>query len=1186
MNRLVIIVLFLLLAAGAAHSDREADFSFAQKLYSDGYYDLAASQYAQFIANYPDDSRVPLAYFMRGKSLMEIERWNDARASMLRVALEFSQSKNAAEALYSAAVCLRNLNRWREAARGFLSVSEFYPKSEFSARGMVDAGIIYRISGDADKAKVAFERILSAYPGTISAALAYYNLGEIAEEAGDDETALRNYNFAGKIAEDEIIQSMVKIRRALIYRNNGDWETAAVELEEVTAPIHSQYAALLKGIWLQKEGDYAAAEKALSDVADLGLNDTLKTKALFHLGDNYYLKEEYVAAFSIYRDLPESDSLMIRLGMTYSNLNKANQAADAFAKTLKMTGSVENKAVALNELRRLYASGAAAAQVSDILTSYLPKLKELPDWDSFAAAMGALAFEEGSYRLAREFLKELEDETSLWSDDGLYYMARAAEAERDSARAIELYDRFRVRYPGSDFSRDVEYRLDLIHDHTPVPDLMERIASLSSSSMDFTSKAALNLAWGRLYLEGFKDYDKALDKLKAALDSKDITRRERGEAQGLMALTLMKKAVLEPELAGSARAMMKSYLQNYYHREFAGRFVLELLKHRVSTITDTIQRNKVYAEGLEDLAGRFKDDPVLPEAFAELVRVYSCTPGKYSRAVDYSASLKTRFPDNHCNEYAQLGRARARTALGDTSEAIVDYEIYMEKYPDAPGIFNAEWELVRILPDHQRKVNLTKDLIERYYYNSNIPYLIEYLGDLYAEKGLFGEALRQYQMVAEKSNPAPILQGKSDLYYKIGLSYQRMGKFEEAQKYFLEYAVDNPEGGYWEEAVFALAEISENEDRAPVALKFYQNLISHSRNTGLDQRALERTAAIFYRIGRYSEGRKQYLQLAQNAASIRKKAEYTANAIIGLYRIGALDDAREEAVAFAKEYRRLEGREEHQASFYLEKGKYQAGEKNFSEALETLKQVLKRYAKTRAAVEAEYEIGKIYLITNHFDEALDILTKMPQKYPNHKIVPAVHLTLGTFYYRQSQFQNALLAFQNVLDNPGARDLWPVALKNLEATYKDLGLFEAALATVNKYLDLFPFAEDIVDKKLDAAQLMIRVKEYDRATRNLEELLSQASSEMQVEIQFYLGEAYFQKGDFEQAALEYMKVKYLDPGGGLDWAVTAIYNTGQCYEKLSRFEDARNMYRAIIKRWGLDSDYGRGAQKRIDAITDR
>jgi tetratricopeptide (TPR) repeat protein len=410
-----------------------------------------------------------------------------------------------------------------------------------------------------------------------------------------------------------------------------------------------------------------------------------------------------------------------------------------------------------------------------------------------------------------------------------------------------------------------------------------------------------------------------------------------------------------------------------------------------------------------------------------------------------------------------------------------------------------------------------------------------------------------------------------------------VGNLLEAQEYYLDYAVNNPDGKHWGEAILGLAEISESLDRAPVALKFYQDLVTRGEKNQFGTTAIKRMADIYYRIGRYSEGVDLYRQLANNDTSSEIQLDYTIKVIIGLYRQGLMESAQSEVTAFTKKYKKSPQLPNCQAIFLLEKAKAQAKEKNFNEALTTLQLVSTKYPKSTILPEVEYEIGKIQLITNHFEEALGILSNMPNKYPNHEILPSVYLTLGTYYYRQSDFQNALLSFQEVLDNTQGRDLWPTALKNLELTYKDLGLYEAALSIVNRYLELFPYSEDALLKRLDAAQILLQLRDYDRAIQRLQDLLPLASQEMRVEAQFYLGEAYFQKGDFSQAVLEYMKVKYLDPGGGLDWAVTAIYNAGICYEKLGKLEEAKKMYQDIISRWGVNSDYGKGAKKRIDFL---
>ena len=1178
------IVFAILVCAAVVYADRDDDFIFAQKLYSDGYYDLAAEQFASFVEKYPDDYRLAAAYFMRGKALFTLEEWDKARVAFLRVALEFSESKNAPEALYLSANCLKNQERWQKAARSFLGVYDYYPKSEFAAKGIVEAGIIYRLLGDNAGANVVFKRIVRTYPGTASAGMSYFHLAEIAAENGEENLALQNYFLAGQIVGDDEIEAQVHIRRALIYYRLGDWNAAESEIEDVKSPSdYLKYAAILKGIWAQKRGDYAGAERLLAKAANEAENDTLKALAEFGLGDNAFLTGDFASALEYYRNLPKSDSAALRLGFTYQELDSTAQAVDAYAEALKMEGRFEVKAAALERLRDIYAEGGGNRQISQILSSYLPKLKQLPNWDSFAVNLGIIAYNEGNFQLGKGFLAALNDVHSPYSDDALYHLGLIYESENNIEEAIGVYEEFQRKFPGSDFALDVQNRMDEMRDNLPAENLVEEIARLSASSYDFDNKSELAFNWGRLYFESFKDYPKACEQLSLALSSNELSPEKEASALGLLASSLVKMSSFEPALADSARSIMKVYLRKAPQGNFAGRFSLYLLKYQVLTIQDTAQKRKTYIQGLGEIYARYGNDQVIPEALSELVNTYSQSPDGLQKAVEYSRILEDRFPDSFFNQGAILNRAEVKLSAADTSGAKSDYDEYINGYPEGYGIFTARLKAAELTEEYKDKIALLKALIEKRYYHSRVAEVVETLGDLYASQGLYQDAVQQYLSLADLPKSAASFGESSDTEYKIGLTHQRIGNLAEAQRYYLNYAVGNPNGAFWEEAIFALAEISESEDRAPAALKFYQNLLSRSDKERLDETALERMAAIYYRIGKLSEGRKIYLQLADNTADPAKRMEYSASATIGLYRQGLLESARKEAIEFAKRYKKSPALKEYRAGFYLEKGKSQANEKNFSEALKSLKYILKKYPHSAAVVEAKYEIGKIYLITNRFEEALDILTKIPDEYPGNPALPSVYITLGAFYYRQSQMQNALMSFQKALDDSAGREHWPLALQNLEMTYKDLGLYEAALSVVNRYLEMYPHRDDVLLKKLDAAQILLRLREYDRAIKRFAELLSLASEDMKVEVQFYLGEAYFQKGDFQQAVLEYMKVKYIDPGTGLDWAVTSIYNAGKCYEKLGRYDEARKMYREIIDKWGANSNYGIGAQKRIDLL---
>ena len=59
--------------------------------------------------------------------------------------------------------------------------------------------------------------------------------------------------------------------------------------------------------------------------------------------------------------------------------------------------------------------------------------------------------------------------------------------------------------------------------------------------------------------------------------------------------------------------------------------------------------------------------------------------------------------------------------------------------------------------------------------------------------------------------------------------------------------------------------------------------------------------------------------------------------------------------------------------------------------------------------------------------------------------------------------------------------------------------------------------------------------YDRAIVQLQAMLETTNKDLESEIRYYLGETFFNKGDYQQAILEFLKVPYLvNKKTKIDW----------------------------------------------------
>ncbi len=271
------------------------------------------------------------------------------------------------------------------------------------------------------------------------------------------------------------------------------------------------------------------------------------------------------------------------------------------------------------------------------------------------------------------------------------------------------------------------------------------------------------------------------------------------------------------------------------------------------------------------------------------------------------------------------------------------------------------------------------------------------------------------------------------------------------------------------------------------------------------------------------------------------------------------------------------------AEFQYEFGEYYRQHNNYDAAVKHYKTVKDKYSKTSYVDDADYALALTYLTLNRHEDALAILTQFASLYPNSDNLGAVLNTMGTIYFRSEKYESALSSFKSALDKPLNADLKPQVMSNLIKAYTFVNFWDAALALTRDYIRDYPQANDLVDKKILMGRAYIQLGQVEQAVELLKETKLLADSEQEPEIQFYIGEAYFQVGQYETAITEFVKIPFLSRKTKLQWEASALYYSGQSYEKLGRNDEAIRMYEEIIKRPGIDMVLKKEAQKRIEQI---
>ncbi|MFQ5750670.1 MAG: tetratricopeptide repeat protein, partial [bacterium] len=555
-------------------------------------------------------------------------------------------------------------------------------------------------------------------------------------------------------------------------------------------------------------------------------------------------------------------------------------------------------------------------------------------------------------------------------------------------------------------------------------------------------------------------------------------------------------------------------------------------------------------------------------------------------AINSYRTILKNFPESSYYEEAQYQEAVALHHLGSDSVAMQKLIDFVDSNPRSHFLPNALFLIAKL---EKKNVNYTsaiqylERILTEFYYSSLVtPAQLE-LAEIYFQMGKFQSAIDYYQSIQSSRNAALAMDGKYKGYaiiFKEAQAYESLGQYSNALKKYITFVHENPEHALSLQGEFAIARISQNQKNLNFAKEYYQNILKHSTQSEYQYEAHLSLGDIFFQQELYEEANSHYLT-AQKMASELPQEKYPASQSIRCkYKLKQFKAADADAKMFMKKFKDSKPEE---AQFLQDKGNAYIAEKKFDLAEKTFKKLKDNFKNTEFAARGEFGLGAVYLITNHTEEALKLLTNIPSKYPESEVVPLTYFNLGDFYYKSQQIENAINAFKQILGHPKAGDFYQKALNYLIKSYSDLKLWDQAIALTREYLNKYPTSKDSFNKKVELAKFLMYLKEYNRAIARFKQLQPFADDETYTEIQFYIGQSYNEMGNFNRAASEYLKVKYLTRPTKLPWHVTAQFEASKCLIRLGKTEQAKIILQRIITEQGVDSNFGRFAKQKLEEI---
>ena len=1175
----------------AQDSKENADFKLAINLYNDGLYDLASEQLRQFIGSYPSTPQGIDARYYLGLVQMKLKKYDDARLTFQSFALTYQDNPKAPEAWWNVGESYAALGTYREAALAYERVKVFHPRSKNAPDALLNATKYFLLAGAHDDARRTLREILQEYPSSDAVLAARTQLGRIYFEEGNygqAQSELKRVIDGDPSAE---ARAGALLLLGNISQATGRTDNAESDYREIIAkyPPSSaiQGAYLNLGKLIAAGGKHAEAlewfRKAIAEKS--GSDSLLLREALIASGDAQAATGNYAGAASSYEKellaAPQDEkapSVLWKLATAAAGAKDFRRSNDACNRLLKSSAPdlFKRRArvkIALNAEEQK--NFPAALQEFETFTDTHPEDSATPEILLREGRLCAGALADARKGVSIFELIAARYPSSPFADDALEGAARGHETLKEFDRALQTYRELIARYPASEFRPEADERIQYI-ERFEVRDKdsgLEKLALLVGDVVSDKDRADLSYRLGEIYFSDLKSYAAAATQFGNALEA-GISGERAGDALLKRAQSLEYLSTQNPAGAPRAVEAYRAYLAGPAAATDSNLARLAIFRMRATTPDS----------GRAAAAELLARNPSFP--FADVVRL---TLGKLcekqdslaSAGAEYAEALRTA-KDRAVAEEASYRMFGLLLRQGLSDSALGAGARFLGAYPGsahAAAVLANLGDLAMTMKKPAQAAPFYQKLTGEFAYTSLAGAAEERLGEALAAAGDTEAALSAYAGILERQADNPLGDGRTPatVLLALGRLHRETGDAEGAKRFLSSILEMDQTGPIAGEAYTTLGLIYRDEGLLETATSYFRRAEGAAPGAGVTRDI----ADLLFENGDYREAIKEYTQLSASAVDTAREY-FDAQIIIAMIRSGEAQNAEKAIAAFGKKYG--DARDE-PALFEVEKGLIQFRAEEYAAAMKTFRHVADTYEDSPSGPTAMYWIGKTLEATEKSPEAIAYLEKLLADHPQSPVVMRVHLALGNLYYAAEKWDQAIKQYRLVVDDPHPDNgLLPSAMSNLIETYEVAGAYDGALTLTRRYLDLYPGADDAFDKKIKIGILYDHLGYYDQAVLQLQGLLDEAGSDLEGEIRYYIAEANYHKGDYQQAILDFLKVPYLvTKKGKIDWTANSLYMSGQSYEKMGRYDQALTMYKQIVDRAGIDETFRSAARKEIDRV---
>lgn len=591
---------------------------------------------------------------------------------------------------------------------------------------------------------------------------------------------------------------------------------------------------------------------------------------------------------------------------------------------------------------------------------------------------------------------------------------------------------------------------------------------------------------------------------------------------------------------------------------------------------------KLFSELLKNSAHRTSDKDLEQRAtWQYLVGLSHLGLKDYESAVAILARIPEQS-EKSFNSAVSIARATARSAVGDYSNAVIDYESYLFDEPNGKEAARALSELAICqseLKNWSGANNSYAKLQANYPQSDYLSKTAVYMANAAHQADELDTALKMYQaMITPENSPDRIAKGLAGLAWV----YHDRGENERAEEYFERILSEYPDSEIAVDAAMARAKQLEDKGEFESAARSYTLVSKNSTRIELANVARLRIAHCMQKIGGANNLNAAKVALTEYLTSESGKD----NVDEAIYQLAwVYKDLKLESQGFS---RFAEVANNYPDSKYWADAAYRVAEhkfqnKEYNEAQSLVRELVRRVDQKEILARAIFMNGQISAMNNQWQHVGDSMTALVERTDDKGIYAKANYWLAESLYQRKQYAASadifgqLIAKTDLLD----RKIWPWVALRYSQCRANSDQWSEVSANSETAKQKFPQFSRNYEHDYLIGRSLEQVGRLDEARLRYTAVVESkngGSTETAAKAQWRIGETYFHQEEYEKAIHAFYKVDSLF--GYEEWRSLAIYEAGKCQEHLGHWNKAVILYAQLINDFP-ESEFVDEAQQRLE-----